>query len=447
MSDDLSLKWTSKVQVFDTLTEAMTGFTGEHEIFMHGKAAEILERERPKTTFQEVIHTDHMTTSDHTDDLTITHEGGNSIVLDDDGDVSVHESGSQIQETPHIFIRGTAIGEGVTRNLNEYLATELQRAAPTLIGVPLQLDHGRLVTDNAGKVLVSSYDPNNKTIDYIARFRMLKEKVDAFEAVKHGDIDRVSIGANIDDVLCNLCGESKLKGECDHHVGREYEGEIATRIGIGLEFFELSITPFGAYQGANIAGVVSQHSITLDDAIASFTESWKQKFGEQTKMSDQENTDQTAEVELEKTQKMLEEKDKENLVLVEQVKETLARTIADAEVEMGQKKPADLEKRIKDITPESVDALKLLSATTRERLSLFRHDQVASSRSQGIVSEEDASEDPTVVEAEELKDFLRQEWMKWPKPSESAKLTVRQFRSNSYNPNYNEHVRRQGGGK
>lgn len=435
MSDDLTLKWDGKMAVFETLTEAMKGFDEGCNITMRGEAHNILESERPKTEFAEILHTG----SAHT---TVD---GEEVLTETTDSTTVPTVTESVAETPHIFIRGTAIGEGVTRNLNEYLATELQQAAPTLADVPLQIDHGVRVSDNAGRVLVASFDPKSKSIEYIARLR--RSKTDAFEAVQHGDIDSVSIGARVNDVLCNICGESKLRGGCEHVVGREYEGEIATRIGVGLEFFELSITPFGAYQGANVAGVISQNSMNLDDALASFTESWRNKFGEKPKMSEQTN-DQAAEVELTEAQDKLKAAEESNTVLTERVKKTFARTVAEAEVEMGQRKQEDLNTRVESLKSKSVDALELLSEATSERLVIFRRDQHATtSRSQGIVSEDDEELEPTEVSAEELKTFLRKEWMGWPEPSESAKEAVRMNRRNTFHPNYNLYAQRERGGR
>jgi hypothetical protein len=501
-SDDLTLRWDGKMKVFQTLTEAMFGLDHEtHRLVELEDVSDILIDE---STFVEVDC--HSLAGDNSSNYAIprlkalpykSSSGPNAACVrnalarfnqvkgatdaekasakrkllsaakslgiktgeseDPDAELLIVEntiaSDNTVlteaykpgEESPHIFLRGTAIGEGVTRNLNEYLAVELERAAPTLAGVPLQLDHGRTVYDNAGRVLVASYDPRSKSIEYVARLR--RSKTDAFEAVLHGDVDSVSIGANINDVLCNVCGESKLKGNCKHVVGREYEGEIATRIGVGLEFFELSVTPFGAYQGANIAGVVSHNSTTLDDAIASFTESWNQKFGEQKHMSEPER-DHAAELELVEVQKKLTAAEQAKLKLTEQLNGNLARTIAEAEIEMGQRKSDDLVKRIESLKSKPVEALELLAESTRERLILFRHDNDAVSRSQGIVTEEDDDDgDPTVISAEETKDFLREKWMGWPKPSESAKATIRAFRSNSYNPNVAEYARRQKGGR
>lgn len=435
MSDDLSLKWNGKMVVFETLTEAMKGFDENCKITMRGEAHQILESENPKVEIAEILHTG----SAHT-----TTDGQTEVVTEATDSTTVPTMTESVVETPHIFIRGTAIGEGVTRNLNEYLATELQSAAPTLADVPLQIDHGVKVSDNAGRVLVASFDPTSKSIEYIARLR--RSKTDAFEAVQHGDIDSVSIGARVNNVLCNICGESKLHGSCQHVVGREYEGEIATRIGVGLEFFELSITPFGAYQGANVAGVISQNSINLDDALASFTESWRNKFGEKPKMSEQAN-DHAAEVELTEAQDKLKAVEESNTALTERVKQTLARTVADAEVEMGQRKQDDQKTRVESLKSKSVDALELLSETTSERLVIFRRDQHAGSRSQGIVSEDDEELDPTEVSTEELKDFLRKEWMGWPAPSESAKERVKAWRRNTYNPNYMLYAQRESGSR
>jgi hypothetical protein len=423
---DLSLRWNGKMQVFETLSEAMHGIRSNDgcEITLLDIVPQILESENPTSS-----------PTSATDSVTIAHESSTDITITADETTTTTVTESVPEETPHIFIRGTAIGEGVTRNLNEYLAPELQRAAPTLADVPLQLDHGRTVSDNAGRVLVASFDPRTKSIDYVARLR--RSKTEAFEAVRLGDVNSVSIGANIDDVKCNICNESKLNGNCSHVVGQEYEGEIATRIGVGLEFFELSITPFGAYQGADIAGVVSNHSITLDDAIATFTESWQKKFGEQTNMSEP-NTDQAAETKLTEVQKELTSEKQSKQLLTERLNKTLARSIVDAEIEMGDVKPEDSTTKIESLRLKTTEALELLSENMAERLTIFRHDniQADSPRSMGIVSEDEDDPDPTMISVEDAKKFLCVEWMGWPEPSETAKAKVRAMRKNSYHPNH-----------
>ena len=428
MSDELSLRWNGKMQVFVTLTEAMHGINDDSGCEITsldiGTVRQILESEKPKLPVQTL-------TTDSTD------------VFIGAGDTEHVVTESVPSESPHIFIRGTAIGEGVTRNLNEYLATELQRAAPTLADVPLQIDHGRSVADNAGRVLVSSFDPRTKSIDYVARLR--RSKTEAFEAVQHGDVDSVSIGANIDDVKCNICEESKLHGNCKHVVGREYEGEIATRIGVGLEFFELSITPFGAYKGADIAGVVSHHSLNLDDAIATFTESWQKKFGEKTNMSEQE-PDREAGAKLEEMQKELSSEKNEKQLVIEQLKKTLSRNIAAAEIEMNERKPDDSATRIGSLKTKTVEALELLDESTSERLQVFRRDARVATRSTGIVSEGDEEDDPTLISTEDAKSFLRSEWMGWGEPSESAKRKVQNMRKNTYHPNHGLYRSRATGG-
>lgn len=420
MPGDLSLRWNGKMHVHGTLSEAMQGIQANEdcEMTMLEIVPKILQKEKPTPT------TD-------TDTFAIKHVGGASVTIGTDGTTVVTESVQD--EQTHIFIRGTAIGEGVTRNLNEYLATELQSAAPTLADVPLQIDHGQSVLDNAGRVLVASFDPRSKSIDYVARLR--KSKTEAFEAVQYGDVNSVSIGANIDDVKCNLCDESKLHGNCTHVVGKEYEGGIATRIGVGLEFFELSITPFGAYQGADIAGVVSHHSTNLDDAIAIFTESYQKKFGEQTNMSEPE-TDQAAEARLVEAQTELNSEKQAKQVLIEQLKKTLSRTIVDAEIEMSERTAEESATRIGALKSKTVEALELLSETTAERLSIFKRDYHATTRDTGIVSEGEPDADPTMIPIEDAKSFLREQWMGWDEPSASAKKKVRIMRKNSYHPNH-----------
>lgn len=432
------LQWDSKIRAFTTLSEAMHGLDPESKkITLDKIVTEILE--------SEIDHAPRIDASDSTgvyDTSEMTHV--NVVASGTSGTEQEPVLESQATEPAHIYIRGTAIGEGVTRNLNEYLPEVLQQAAPSLAGVPLQLDHGRLVSDNAGRVLVASFDPATNSIDYVARIRK-SARDKAAEAVEHGDIDSVSIGATVEDVLCNICGESKLQGECSHVVGREYEGEIATRIGVGLEFFELSVTPFGAYPGAS-AGVISQ-SRSFDDALALFTESWIKQFGEKEQMSEKESS-QKIETQLTESRQKLDESKTENEDLRTRVKVTLARNVAEAEIEMSERSSTDLEKRIEELKSKSIEALELLSESMSERVVAFRRDQSSDVGSRGIVSDDAVEEiDPTNIPKEDLKDFLRENWLKWPEPSEAGKKSAKAWTKHSLHPMHLEHAERGYGGR
>jgi len=90
-----------------------------------------------------------------------------------------------------IRIRGYAIHAGTTRNLNRYLEDELIRAASTLKGVPVYLEH--ISASNAvGRVVDAWYDPDERAIVFEAEIH--DEEVAG--KIRRGLIKHVSIGAD-----------------------------------------------------------------------------------------------------------------------------------------------------------------------------------------------------------------------------------------------------------
>ena len=88
-------------------------------------------------------------------------------------------------------IRGYAIHAGTTRNLNQYLEDELVRAASTLKGVPIYLEH--ISASNAvGRVIDAWYDPAEKAVAFEAEIH----DEETAEKIRRGLIKHVSIGAD-----------------------------------------------------------------------------------------------------------------------------------------------------------------------------------------------------------------------------------------------------------
>jgi len=414
--------WYSKAEVFETFTEAIAGFS-EATVELHGmqEAFDIIQKEK--------------------EDLVVD----GSVLLEVDG-VANQTTESMTKPSPkHFYIRGTAIGEGTTRNLNHYRSEELRLAAPSLAGKPIQADHSVRTRDNVGKVLVSSYQPESKTISYVGRIRRGHEATDPIEL---GDVDTVSIGATVEDILCNICGKSRLdfSDRCKHHVGQKYEDEIATRVGVGLEFVELSVTPFPAYKQSSV-GVASTHD-SMDMALAVF-ESYKTNTTRGTiKLSEQQESELDSTIKLSELTKAntslqteLEAAQAELGKAQDRDREILARQIAEAEVELGIKPESDTGKRVEHFQSKEIEALNLLYENISDQLSQFRRSQSVPA-SKGIVSSDEPERDPMELTKEEAKMIIRKGMLRWPESSATAKATVKEYTRNTYHPNYAEYVSR-----
>jgi len=88
-------------------------------------------------------------------------------------------------------IRGTAVKAGESRNRNIYLEDELERAAPSLVGKPLYIEH--VEADKAvGRVTAAWWDPLEAAIKYEAEVH--DEEI--AEKIRRGLIQHVSIAAD-----------------------------------------------------------------------------------------------------------------------------------------------------------------------------------------------------------------------------------------------------------
>ena len=129
-----------------------------------------------------------------------------------------------LREGTSLRISGVAISEGVWNNVF-YPAEELEKAYQTLEGKPLRIDHSSSLRDIVGKVIRSTWNPQNKWIE----FEAIVNDQDIAQKLLDKLIDSVSVGVLIDDV-------------------EENGGHIARNI----EFKELSLVDDPACKDAKI---------------------------------------------------------------------------------------------------------------------------------------------------------------------------------------------------
>lgn len=318
----------------------------------------------------------------------------------------------------HILIAGTAVSTGTTMNLNTFLREELEKAAPSLAGKPIQLDHSHKTEDNIGKVLASSYDRSVETIKYIGRIRQDEPIHQAVAAVIAGDVDTVSVGGYAKDARCNICGESKIPDSagriaCNHRLGRIYEGQQATAIGIDIHFLELSVTPIPADPRAS-AGVMTHDS--MQSALVALAESY---IGADSSVS--EEPDQSAKL-LEKDT-MIEELQVELKASHTRERKRLADGIAEAEVKMGVTAPKEKSDRVTSLSEKTIETLEEVKSTVDRQLELFLRKQDDEPTSRGKTIEESPGVANELTWGE-TKAIVREMLFNFGPPSASAKRST-----------------------
>lgn len=343
-----------------------------------------------------------------------------SLTLDGTGsNYAVSESTTEEDSSPtHILIAGTAISSGTTLNLHTFLSKELEKACPSLAGKPIQLDHSHKTEDNIGKVLASAYDRDPEIIKYIGRVRQSEPIHQAVAAVVAGDVDTVSVGGYAKDMICNICGESKIPDSagriaCNHRLGRIYEGKMATAIGIDIKFVELSVTPIPADPRAS-AGVMTHDS--MQSALVALAESY---IGADSSVS--EETDQGATL-IEKDTK-IEELQVELKASHTRERKRLAEGIAEAEVKMGVTAPKEKSNRVTSLSEKTIETLEEVKSTVDRQLEMFLRKQDNEPTSRGKTIEESPGVTNELTWGE-TKAVVREMLFNFGPPSASAKRST-----------------------
>lgn len=134
-------------------------------------------------------------------------------------------------ENKKIKISGVAVREGISRNGRKYLAKELKKFAPSLIGRPILKDHEGLTDNTIGKVTRSEAVENGKIVTYEGWIK--EDGTGIVERIKDGRISEVSIGA--------MSKRMVKEKEDDDFV-----------IPIDMESLELSTTPVPGVRGTTL---------------------------------------------------------------------------------------------------------------------------------------------------------------------------------------------------
>lgn len=351
----------------------------------------------------------------------------------------------------HFYIVGDAIHAVTTANMHTYLADELEIATETLSGRPVMVDHSKGSLDNAGKVMVTTWESRSgldSAITYIARIR---KSHPVAEAVELGDIDSVSIGATADKIECSVCGEDML--QCPHHIGKSYEvndGEsvLATAIGRGLVFRELSITPFPADARASAYATNNSLYAAVETLVESSENKHKlQKAGATKKMSEDNNGELALARELETTRAQLEQlkTEKEGALnevnaFREEKKAGLVDRVFEMEVNANIKESKDEMVRIAELKALSAENLQARVDTLK---SVIANMEKIVPASKAIVTDEPSEviekpvRDPLIYTANEVKAGVRH--FMGMRTSPSAQFTVRKWAVDASNPMVSEY--------
>nr|URC17160.1 MAG: hypothetical protein [Lokiarchaeota virus Ratatoskr Meg22_1012] len=240
----------------------------------------------------------------------------------------------------YIYLAGTALVPGVSRNLVNYTEEEIKRAYTTLEGQKVNANHDHF-SPPIGRVLTSILG-ESKQVNFVMEIDTMINPASA-AALESGYIDHVSIEAQPEWVECSICG--CVYGECSHYKGMKYKSkngseEVCTIIPHNFEFTGLAIVY--NREGVPAAQIAQERVPTFIEKLSEKKEKREKTMSEKVEVDVQEllrkarekwEEEHSQEVEILKEQKSefqkkAEETRKEKEQLEKRERQRIAREIA-----------------------------------------------------------------------------------------------------------------------
>ncbi|MCH7568491.1 MAG: HK97 family phage prohead protease [Nanoarchaeota archaeon] len=276
-----------------------------------------------------------------------------------------------IEDTDQFIIQGTAISATVTDNQHKFLAEELELAADTLKNRPLLKDHDNLTDSVVGRVISADFDPSSESIVFKARINSTDQGIKIKELIKSGDLNTVSIGANIESM-------------------DEEDGLMIPR---GIKFKELSVVAVPADDSAEFVFRGTNFNLALQEAYRN-----KKKKIKQYSTSSEDNKINKKEEDMEKdeTVKAFEERLDSQDKKLDAQSEVLAEVLESLKAmkESDQDEKAEKEEAEKTKAEEDEKAEEALKVKATEDAEKAKADEEAKAKAEAEdESEEEDDED------------------------------------------------------
>ena len=207
------------------------------------------------------------------------------------------------------IINGVAINATTTDNNHKFLPEELRISANTLKNRPLLTDHEDKIKAIAGRVINAEYDELSRAIKFKAKLNNSEQGKLARQLIKDGDLNTVSIGANVE----------------------RFEEDLNVMIPRGIKFKELSLVATPADDNATF-------NLIHNDFVSKLEEVWKLQISHSSKANSNISDDKLnyRRLNMEKGEESIDVKSKiEESDKIEEVKKVEVRELDNVKKDMS----------------------------------------------------------------------------------------------------------------
>ena len=151
--------------------------------------------------------------------------------------------------------RLAACDNQVDRDYERFTDETLEDLAPLFVGKSVLLDHRWSAGSQTARVYDAAVEESGAVKRLVLRCYMPRTEQTAgtITAIETGILRECSVGCQVEQVICNICGTNQAERCCAHVLGKEYDGKTCVMEFVGAkDAYEVSLVAVPAQPGAGI---------------------------------------------------------------------------------------------------------------------------------------------------------------------------------------------------
>ncbi len=153
--------------------------------------------------------------------------------------------------------RLAACDNQVDRDFERFTDSTLEEMAARFVGCPVLRDHNWSAEAQTARVYAAGVEPGEGegVRRLVLRCYMVRtaQTTPAITAIEGGILRECSVGLAVERALCSICGADQRRTLCQHHPGREYDGQVCHMDLDGVaDTYEVSLVAVPAQPAAGV---------------------------------------------------------------------------------------------------------------------------------------------------------------------------------------------------